>query len=98
MIRADHIYIKATITRTESNYEEPTPLPHPEILIICLEIFHTRLIFLHAHPHVLQLCKVSSVSVHSLRRSCTYNTFRRTYRRTGWSLYTPTPQLCLQGI
>ena len=32
---------------------------------------------------ILQLCKVSSVSIHLLRRCCVYKTFEQTDRRTG---------------
>jgi len=43
-----------------------------DTLITSLEINRTRIFLLHAHPQVciLQLCYVSSVSVHLLRWVC----------------------------
>jgi len=47
---------------------------------ISLEQFWTGIISFYALPKVLilQLCKVSSVSVHSLRSSCTYKKYGQT--------------------
>ena len=42
--------------------------------IISLDIIQTRIIHLHVHPRILQLCKVMSEPVHLLRRASTYMT------------------------
>jgi len=53
--------------------------------IISLDIVQTGIIVLHAYKLYkyckLQLCKVSSVSVHLFRRSCAYETYEQTADR-----------------
>ena len=51
-----------------------------------------RDILLHALPQVLQLLKVSLLSVHPLSRSCAYKKYRQTDGRTdGWFYILPPP-------
>ena len=62
----------------------------PVLQIISLKILLTGIAFLHAHPIgcILQLCKISSVSIHPLRRSCTYKTWEQTdIWRDGWTAW-----------
>ena len=60
------------------------------------------IILLHAQVCILQLCKVSSVSVHLFRRSCAYKKYGQKDGQ-GDSYIPPAPsqkkeQLCLPGV
>ena len=72
--------------------------------IISLYIFPTRIIFLSSctsSGSILQLCKVTSILLHTLRRSCAYDKYGEMDRWAGWFQYTPPPpkkKCLLRGI
>ena len=88
--------------RTMSQITKDTP--RPEHMIFSLELsplifFGARILLLYAHPHlgfIIQLWKVTSISVNLFRRSCPYEKYGRADGQ-GESCK-PFSKLWLQGV
>ena len=81
---------------SERNCNNIKEKDNPTHIIIFLVFYQTGIIFLHAH--ILQLCKVSSISF-DLFRSYTYKKYWQIDGQTGLFLYTCTHKnLCLWGM
>ena len=65
--------------------------------IISHEICRTRIILFHAHLQIVYYNNVSSVSIHPLRRCCTYKKYERTDGQ-GDSSIPPPETLLARGI